>query len=37
MAENIQRRRELHGEAPQDGSDSPIVEAALDAPQVVDS
>ncbi len=37
MAETIQRRRERHGEAPPDASDPPIAEAALDAPQAVDS
>ena len=37
MAENIIRRRELHGDAAPGEVDSPIAEAALDAPQVVDS
>ncbi len=37
MAENIKRHRELHGEAPPGEDDSPIPEAALDAPQAVDS
>jgi len=37
MAETIQRHRERHDEAPPDGSDSPIAEAALDAPQAIDS
>jgi hypothetical protein len=43
MAENIKRHRELHGDAPpgEDAAsgayDSPIAEAALDAPQAVDS
>ena len=37
MAENIKRHRELHGDAPPDDDDSPIAEAALDAPQAIDS
>jgi hypothetical protein len=37
MAENIKRHRELHGDAPPDEDDSPIAEAALDAPQAIDS
>jgi hypothetical protein len=37
MAENIKRRRELHGEAPPGEDDSPIAEPALDAPKAVDS
>ena len=37
MAENIQRHRELHGDAPPGDADSPIAEAALDAPQAIES
>ena len=37
MVENVQRRRERHDEAPPAGSDSPIAEVALDAPQAFDS
>ncbi len=37
VAGNIVRRRERHGEAPPREDDSTIAEAALDAPQAVDS
>ena len=36
MAENIKRHRELHGDAPPGEDDSPIAEAALDAPQAIE-
>jgi hypothetical protein len=36
MAENIKRHRELHGDAPPGEDDSPIAEAALDAPQTIE-
>ena len=37
MAENIKRHREIHGDGPPGEDDSPIAEAALDAPQAIDS